>query len=115
MVGFTLSGSLSNFTRPSDNRLQYNGAATVLVMAIASLNITAVATTSVSIAITKNGAAPSNGSAVQGALPMTAGISANFSPSTIVSLATSDYLSVWVLSTVATTISVANCTLSAKS
>lgn len=62
------------------------------------------ATVDVSIAISKNGIAPTITYATQGLITATSGVNYNFSPSGIFSMATNDYLSVFVFTSLACSI-----------
>jgi hypothetical protein len=115
LTGIATSTSMSNFDRPADNRLRYTGTTTVNAMVTCSLTIQANTTTNLFIALTKNGVTPSISFAGQGGISVTSGVNVNFSPSGVFSLATNDYVSVWVFSTTAsaTTVSGSYLTLSA--
>ncbi len=113
LTNITTSSALVNFTRPADNRLAYGGAVTSNVLATLCVTISSSAITNLYVAITKNGATPSGTFATQGNIAAAIGINTNFSPCGIFSMATNDYLNVYVFSSSAANISLPYCTLSA--
>ncbi len=113
LTGIVNNSALSNFDRPADNRLRYTGTTTVNVMFTVNLTIQANSTTNLFVGITKNGSTPPT--FTQGGIATTSGVNYNFAPSAVFSMATNDYISVYVFSTTATatTISGASCIMSA--
>lgn len=112
LTGITSSSALNNFTRPLDNRMVYTGAATGNFLVTISLTFSSSVAGSLYAIIGKNGS-PASGA--QGPIAVGIGVYENFSPSSVISLATNDYLSIMVQSTVAGTMSYSFASISAIS
>ena len=114
LTGITASGILNNFSRPADNRLAYTGSGTINVLITVAASIsTNAASTIVYLTISENGSTPSSFQGAVGNVTMTTGVTVNFSPSVILSLTTNDYVSVFVNSSSAATITTSTCTINA--
>ena len=115
LTNMTSSNTFVNFTRPADNQLTYTGTTTQPFTVTCCASISSSVAASLYMAITKNGATPSGVFAAQGPVVSGIGIVTNFSPSGIFSLATNDYVSLWVFANAVTTITSTYITVSAMS
>lgn len=96
-AGTTTSGTLFRFTMPSNNRLTYSGTATVNALVIATVELwPGTAAARVSADIAKNGTVIGTAPCGAKTSGFTADDSVAVSVSNIVSLATSDYLELFV-------------------
>lgn len=94
VAGVTIAGAITQRFSHADNRLTYTGASTRSFAVEAIVSLTSGANNSISVAVFKNGAVVAGG--VSKTTASGSGRSENISTQAVVSLATNDYIEIWV-------------------